>query len=51
MATDDAMLRTDGLVKEFGNFAAIDGVDIAVQPGEFRSIIGPNGPARRRCST
>jgi branched-chain amino acid transport system ATP-binding protein len=46
MATDDAMLRTDGLVKEFGNFAAIDGVDIAVQPGEFRSIIGPNGAGK-----
>jgi len=41
-----ALLRTTGLRKEFGNFAAIDGVDIAVERGEFRSIIGPNGAGK-----
>jgi branched-chain amino acid transport system ATP-binding protein len=47
MATqDDAILRTDGLVKEFGNFAAIDDVNVAVERGEFRSIIGPNGAGK-----
>jgi len=44
--SEDVILRTDGLVKEFGNFAAIDGVDISVAGGEFRSIIGPNGAGK-----
>ena len=43
---DETVLRLDGLVKEFGNFAAIDGVDLAVERGEFRSIIGPNGAGK-----
>ncbi|PSP61843.1 ABC transporter ATP-binding protein [Halobacteriales archaeon QH_7_66_37] len=42
----EAILRTDGLLKEFGNFAAIDDVSIAVEPGEFRSVIGPNGAGK-----
>jgi len=46
MSSGDAILHTDGLVKQFGNFAAIDGVDISVARGEFRSIIGPNGAGK-----
>jgi len=42
----DAILRTENLVKTFGSFAAIDGVNIAVERGEFRSIIGPNGAGK-----
>lgn len=42
----DVILRTDSLDKLFGNFAAIDDVDIAVERGEFRSIIGPNGAGK-----
>jgi branched-chain amino acid transport system ATP-binding protein len=43
---EDAILRTEGLVKEFGNFAAIDDVNVAVERGEFRSVIGPNGAGK-----
>jgi len=43
---DETILRIDGLVKKFGSFAAIDGVDLAVERGEFRSIIGPNGAGK-----
>jgi len=42
----EAILRTEGLVKTFGNFAAIDDVTVAVERGEFRSIIGPNGAGK-----
>jgi len=45
-AETDTILRTEGLLKEFGNFAAIDGVDLTVDRGEFRSVIGPNGAGK-----
>jgi branched-chain amino acid transport system ATP-binding protein len=45
-SSQDAILRTDGLCKEFGSFAAIDDVSISVERGEFRSIIGPNGAGK-----
>ncbi|MBB6645585.1 ABC transporter ATP-binding protein [Halobellus ruber] len=40
------ILRTTGLTKRFGEFTAVDGVDLAVDRGEFRSIIGPNGAGK-----
>lgn len=43
---DAAILRTDGLVKRFGLFTAVDGVDLRVENGEFHSIIGPNGAGK-----
>ena len=42
----DTILRTDGLVKKFGEFTATDHVDLEVERGEFRSIIGPNGAGK-----
>ena len=36
------------VVKRFGDVAAVDGVSIDVQPGEFFSLLGPSGSARRR---
>ncbi len=47
-AADDteAVLRTEGLTKQFGDFTAVDGVDLAVAEGEFRSVIGPNGAGK-----
>ncbi|MFC4549868.1 MULTISPECIES: ABC transporter ATP-binding protein [Halorussus] len=43
---EDPVLRTEGLTKRFGNFTALDGVDLAVERGEFRSVIGPNGAGK-----
>ena len=43
---DETILRTEGLVKAFGQFRAIDRVDLAVERGEFRSVIGPNGAGK-----
>src|SRR6056297_600963 len=42
----EAVLRTESLTKQFGDFTAVDGVDLAVADGEFRSVIGPNGAGK-----
>jgi len=42
----DTVLRTEGLTRTFGEFTAVDGVDLAVERGEFRSLIGPNGAGK-----
>ena len=42
----DAVLRTEALTKRFGDFTALDGVDLDVSEGEFRSVIGPNGAGK-----
>ena len=40
--TDDILTMT-GLVKRFGDFTAIDGVDLSVRPGEILALLGPSG--------
>jgi len=42
----DVLLRTENLVKKFGNFVAIDDASLSIERGEFRSIIGPNGAGK-----
>jgi branched-chain amino acid transport system ATP-binding protein len=39
----DVLLRTENLVKKFGNFVAIDDANLSVERDEFRGVIGPNG--------
>jgi len=38
-----ADLRIENLVKRFGNFTAVDGVDMTVSNGEFVFLLGPSG--------
>ena len=42
----DAVLATETLTKRFGELTAVDGVDLRVERGEFRSVIGPNGAGK-----
>src|SRR5215475_4291251 len=39
-------VRANGLVKRFETTTAVDGVDIAVAPGEVRGLLGPNGAGK-----
>ncbi len=39
-------IRADGLVRRFGENAAVDGVDLEVAPGEIYGFLGPNGAGK-----
>ena len=40
------MIRTRGLVKRYGRFTAVDGIDLHIQPGEIYGFLGPNGAGK-----
>ncbi|RJO76649.1 ABC transporter ATP-binding protein [Nocardia panacis] len=42
----EPVLTVTGLRKAFGGVQAVDGVELSVAPGEFVSIIGPNGSGK-----
>ena len=46
MTNSDYAIYTKGLVREFGSVRAVDGVDLAVQPGEVFGFLGPNGAGK-----
>lgn len=41
-----ALLRLQGIVKTFGNFTALDGIDLDINEGEFFTIVGPSGSGK-----
>ncbi len=45
MSAND-LLHLRGVVKRFGGFTALDGVDLVVAPGERLGLIGPNGSGK-----
>ena len=45
-ARPDAAITASGLVRRFGDFTAVDGVDLDVQPGEIYGFLGPNGAGK-----
>lgn len=42
----DLSVSTHGLTKLYGGTAAVDGLDLAVRPGEFFGFLGPNGAGK-----
>jgi ABC-2 type transport system ATP-binding protein len=41
-----AAIRTDGLTRQFGDFTAVDNVNLSVAPGQFYGFLGPNGAGK-----
>ena len=44
--TDDTILETRGLAKEFRGFMAVSGVNLNVRRGTIHALIGPNGAGK-----
>ena len=47
--SEDLILETSGLVKEFKGFTAVNGVNLNVRRGEIHALIGPNGAGKTTC--
>jgi branched-chain amino acid transport system ATP-binding protein len=41
-----ALLEIRGLVKRFGGLIAVNGLDLGIEAGEVRGLIGPNGSGK-----
>jgi branched-chain amino acid transport system ATP-binding protein len=47
--SDDFILVTESLTKEFAGFVAVNGVDLRVARGTIHALIGPNGAGKTTC--
>ena len=47
--SDDLILETRALTKEFKGFVAVDNVDLRVRRGTIHALIGPNGAGKTTC--
>lgn len=47
--SEDIILSTSGLTKEFAGFTAVSGVDLQVKRGSIHALIGPNGAGKTTC--
>ncbi|GIJ47086.1 ABC transporter [Virgisporangium aliadipatigenens] len=41
-----SLIEAQGLVKRFGDFTAVDGIDVRVEAGEAFGFLGPNGAGK-----
>ncbi|SCF45429.1 ABC transporter ATP-binding protein [Micromonospora mirobrigensis] len=46
MTTAQPLIQARGLVKRFGDFTAVAGIDVEVRPGEAFGFLGPNGAGK-----
>jgi ABC-2 type transport system ATP-binding protein len=44
--TNDLAVHATGLIKNFGDFRAVDGIDLEVRQGEIFGVLGPNGAGK-----
>ena len=44
--SDDIIVSSRGLVKRFGDFTAVDGIDLDILRGEVFGFLGPNGAGK-----
>src|SRR5712691_2700947 len=49
VVSDDFILMTESLTKEFAGFVAVNGVDLRVTRGTIHALIGPNGAGKTTC--
>ena len=47
--SDGVAVRMERVVKRFGDFTAVDGIDLDVREGEFFSMLGPSGSGKTTC--
>src|SRR3954469_7713190 len=47
--SQDTILATENLTREFAGFVAVNGVNLAVQRGTIHALIGPNGAGKTTC--
>jgi branched-chain amino acid transport system ATP-binding protein len=47
--SEEIILETDGLTKEFAGFVAVSGVNLRVERGTIHALIGPNGAGKTTC--
>ncbi|MBB5868337.1 lipooligosaccharide transport system ATP-binding protein [Allocatelliglobosispora scoriae] len=46
MSQERPLVSASGLVKRYGDFTAVDGIDFEVHPGEVFGLLGPNGAGK-----
>ncbi len=47
--SDEMILETEDLTKEFAGFVAVNGVELRVRRGTIHALIGPNGAGKTTC--
>ncbi|MBH1963090.1 MAG: ABC transporter ATP-binding protein [Comamonadaceae bacterium] len=47
--SDEIVLKTVGLTKEFGTFCAVKDVNLQIRKGDIHALIGPNGAGKTTC--